>query len=171
MGYEEFPKEEEKDFKVIIDDKRYDRKEIFAETPTEQEPPPKPEEPKPRQGEESGKTAEAPSEPTADSTEPSERQFVSIFDLGIDGYLKQSLGVFYTFAQVYMGLIANPEKGILTPDYAKAKLAIDSFDFALEKLKGSLTKEEQADLTRVSRDLKMNFMNLISAPKPTGKQG
>jgi len=171
MSYEEFPREEEKEFKVIIDDKRYDRREIFSEPPAEQEPGPKPEESQPRQGEEGGKTEEATSESDEGSAESSERQFVSIFDLGVDGYLKQSLGVFFTFAQIYMGLIANPEKGILTPDYAKAKLAIDSFDFALEKIKGSLTKQEQAELTRVSRDLKMNFMNLISAPNPTGTQG
>ncbi len=178
--------EPKKKKKIIIEDKRFDREEIFSDTPVEHEhkeavaeQTEKDADDKDRLEEEQSKVdaqAQAQTEvkKTAEETgsthsaqaEGAKEQFkaVSVFQLGIDEYLKHSLGIYLNFAYIYMGLMPNPETGILTPDLAKAKLSIDTFEFAFEKVKPSLNKQEQAELTRVLRDLKMNFLNIASSP-------
>ncbi len=166
MSSQNIPDEEQEEPKIIVEDKRFNRDEIFSETlvSTEEE---KTLEEKPstepsKVSEEKTASAEEVKKPTEEE-EANEPKLVSVFSLGVDGYLKQSLGVLLNFAYVYLGLIANPETGILTPDISKAKLSIDTIDFIMEKLKSSFTKQEQAELTRLIRDLKVNFLNKVSA--------
>lgn len=156
--------QEKKPINIIIEDKRFNREEIFSEPPSIQEEQVK------QKGKEEAIKKEEPEQAEAPSAESSaedmKERLVSVYEIGLDGYLKQSLGIFLNFAYVYMGLIANPEKGILTPDLGKAKLAIDSFEFVVDRLKASFSKEEQAELARILRDLKMNFMNAVTAGSP-----
>ena len=176
--------EEQPPRKVEIVDRRFDRDEIMREeTPEEKaarlkreaeaekarEAPPKPEREKPPAAPRGGEAA-ARAEVAADEAEM-KREFVSLFDLGIDGFLKQNLGIMLNFAYIYMGLVANPATGLVTQDLGKAKLAIDTFEFTVDKLKGILKPQEEKELQRLLKDLKLNFMNAASAPapKPPGK--
>ena len=179
----EFGSDEKKQpSKVVIEDKRFDREELMREeTPEEKaarlkreaeaakEQPP----PKKVTATESAKiakaraAAEAPAEPGAAADEAeAKREFASLFELGIDGFLKQNLGVILNFAYINMGLVANPANGLVTQDLAKAKLAIDTFEFLVDKLKGQFKPQEEAELTRLMKDLKLNFMNAASGPAP-----
>ncbi len=163
--------------KVIIEDKRFNREEIFSEPPIEPVKEPSEEKKETSGPSEKKETPELGKEKAQrlanDKSEKggAEPQLVSLFSLGVDGYLKQTIGVLFNFAYVYMGLLANPDTGLLTQDLAKAKLAIDTMDFIAEKMKNGFTKEEQAELQRILRDLKTNFINIASSPVGAKNQG
>ncbi|OPX21289.1 MAG: hypothetical protein B1H03_07005 [Planctomycetales bacterium 4484_113] len=168
--------QEKKRHRAKVVDKRFDREEIMREeTPEEKAAREKREaeaakdrrEAKPAATPETGTRAgfdtAAREEPAADQEE-ARREVASLFDLGIDGFLKQNLGIYLNFAYIYMGLMANPANGLVTQDLGKAKLAIDAFEFAVGKLKGQFKPQEDAELQRLLKDLKLNFMNAASTP-------
>jgi hypothetical protein len=158
MDENEFENGEKKRNKVIIEDKRFMREgeEAAKPEPAEGEPAAKKEKPH----------AHTHKHPAEQAPPEGEEQAVNIFDLGIEGFLEYNLGMIYQFALVYLGLIANPTSGLIARDLERAKLCIDVFEFLSGKVKALLPKEAQDELGRVTKDLKMNFIQVAASPTP-----
>jgi len=157
MNDNEFENGEKKRGKVIIEDKRFTREDVAAEEK------PKADEAAPK------KPAHAHKHEHKAATErPAEggQEGVNLFDIGIEGFIEYNLGMVLQFAWVYMGMAPSPSTGLIARDLERAKLCIDVFEFLAGKIKPMLPKEAQDELTRITKDMKLNFIQSAAAPEP-----
>lgn len=162
---DEFEQGEPERKKIVIEDRRVISEKDAAEpTPTAA---------KKKHPKETKKTAERKdATPAGEGEELSEEEIAAnIFDLGIERFIQYNLGVIIQFAYVYMGLVANPGTGLVTRDLARAKQSIDIFEYLAEKVKGGLMPAEAEELTRITKDLKLNFLNAASSRPPSAPPG
>ena len=156
MNDNEFENGEKKRGKVIIEDKRFMREDGAADEK------PKAEEPEPK------KPAHAHKHEHKAAAQPAEgeQEGVNLFDIGIEGFIEYNLGMVLQFAWVYMGMAPSPSSGKIERDLERAKLCIDVFEFMAGKIKHLLPKEAQEELTRITKDMKLNFIQSAAAPEP-----
>ena len=64
---------------------------------------------------------------------------------------------------IYLGQAANPATGLVTVDLDNAKVAIDTLEFIMDKVKDDLPKEEEEGFTKFIADLKYSFMQAASS--------
>jgi hypothetical protein len=163
---DEFEHGEKERKKIVIEDRR-----VISEKDADGESPPKSQKKKPPKEARKG-TKREPAVAAGEGEELSEEEVAaSIFDLGIERFIQYNLGVIIQFAYVYMGLVANPSTGLVTQDMARAKQSIDIFEYLAEKVKGSLMPAEAEELARITKDLKLNFLNAASSRPPSAPPG
>ena len=68
------------------------------------------------------------------------------------------IGILNGKAWEYLGLMMNPETKELNQDLKKAKIAIDSIDFMLERIKHELETEDKKQLENILANLQMNYI-------------
>ncbi|MFW6148780.1 MAG: DUF1844 domain-containing protein [Atribacterota bacterium] len=68
------------------------------------------------------------------------------------------IGILNGKAWEYLGLMMNPETKELNQDLKEAKIAIDSIEFLLEKIKGKLEVEDKKQLENILANLQMNYV-------------
>ncbi len=68
------------------------------------------------------------------------------------------IGILNGKAWEYLGLMMNPETKELNQDLKEAKVAIDSIEFLLEKIKGKLEVEDKKQLENILANLQMNYV-------------
>jgi hypothetical protein len=159
MNENEFENGEKKHGKVIIEDKRFGRDEAQAEKPAKPEA-------EPAAKKETAHAHAHPHKPAAEAQPEAGQEAVNLFDIGIEGFLEYNMGMVYQFAVVYLGLVANPTSGLITRDLERAKLCIDAFEFISGKLHDYLPPEAHEEISRVTKDLKLNFIQIAASPAP-----
>lgn len=148
---EKFDNGEERPKEVVIEDRRFSRDDTSVEEPAKETPRP-----------DSRAAAKAGPEETAGEPIGPEGP-TDILDLGIDNFLKYVMSLAMALAWIYLGLQADPKTGVVAKDVAKASTCIDTIEWVYGRYKNDYSPEERAEIERVIRDLKLNY---ISAGAP-----
>ncbi len=84
-------------------------------------------------------------------------------EMRAEDVLRFAVGLFSDIAWINLGIRANPATGETTPDFAQAKLAIDSIAALVPVVEGRLDPHEARDLRNLLSSLQLNYVQRISA--------
>jgi len=185
-------RDEEREREVLISDKRHSR-DPDAQAPATSKDTSKPEQPAPAaepdkvvefappareragraaSGSQPGQAAppESPVAPPLDDS-PEAAQLRMLFEVGLPAYLHSQLQLILNFAMIYLGRHPNPATGLVSTDLDKARLAIDLFEFIVNRTQDELPEPDRAGLANLVGSLKMEFAQAASGGTPPARPG
>lgn len=100
-------------------------------------------------------TQEPPAAPPEESAESAQLRL--LFEAGLPAYLHSQLQLILNFAMIYLGRQPNPANGLVSADLDKARLAIDLFEFIVQRTQDDLPEQDRAGLANLVGSLKMEY--------------
>ena len=88
------------------------------------------------------------------------RHLLQIFELGIDNYQKNQIGIYIQFALIHMGRAPHPVTNLVATDLPMARFAIDLLHICFTHLEPGLQPQERQEFQSVLASLQMTYTQL-----------
>jgi hypothetical protein len=99
-------------------------------------------------------------------------QLLQIFELGLDNYQKNQIGIYIQFAIIHLGRAPHPVTNLVATDLPMARFAIDLLHVTYTNLEPGLQPEERQEFKSVLSNLQLTFAQLAgNVPVPPETQG
>lgn len=111
-------------------------------------------------------------EPGSAAEQAEYMQLLQIFELGLDNYQKNQLGIYIQFAIIHLGRAPHPVTNLIATDLHMARFAIDLLHVCYTHLEPQLATEERQEFKSVLSNLQLTFAQLAgNVPVPPETQG
>jgi len=87
-------------------------------------------------------------------------QLLQIFELGLDNYQKNQIGIYIQFALIHLGRTAHPVTNLVATDLPMARFAIDLLHLCFTHLEPGLQPQERQEFQSVLASLQMTYTQM-----------